>query len=208
MFRTPPPPHPHRYPYPTPSQTTNCSNLFCPIDHRTSQYRTRIFPTFPIEVTQRGWSKIAKFRWTYRAVKGNKPRKPGKEINEINQKLWIKGWYKYDDIFTWQGVLRSSTFFIVYMFFSIPMLSLTRLCVLSLPSFLWISERDSWWNISCILNFCGYSPIFRNHNFNPNCPGEVMQDSFFVWVNVHAIALYLVSYSDPIFHRILLVKYG
>ena len=116
MFQTSPPPHPHRYPYPTPNQITNRFNLFCPINHKTSQYRTRIFPTFPIEVTQREWSKIAKFRWTFRAVKGNKPCKPGKEINEINQKLWIKGWYKYDDIFTWQGVLRSSTFFIVYMY--------------------------------------------------------------------------------------------
>ena len=64
MFQTSPPPHPHRYLYPTPSQITNCSNLFCPIDHRTSKYRTRIFPTFPIEVTQREWLKIAKFRWT------------------------------------------------------------------------------------------------------------------------------------------------
>ena len=114
LIQTSPLPHPHRYPYPTLSQIINCSNLFCPIDHRTSKYRTRIFPTFPIEVTQREWLKSAKFRWTFRAVKGNKPRKPGKEINEINQKLWIKGWYKYDDIFTWQGVLRSSTFFIVY----------------------------------------------------------------------------------------------
>ena len=37
----------------------------------------------------------------------------------------------------------------------IPMVSLKRLCVLSLPSSLRISENDSWWNISCILNFCG-----------------------------------------------------
>ena len=35
------------------------------------------------------------------------------------------------------------------------MVSLKRLCVLSLPSSLRISEKDSWWNISCILNFCG-----------------------------------------------------
>ena len=37
----------------------------------------------------------------------------------------------------------------------IPMVSLKRLCVLRLPSSLRISEKDSWWNISCILNFCG-----------------------------------------------------
>ena len=37
----------------------------------------------------------------------------------------------------------------------IPMVSLKRLCVLSLPSSLRISEKDSWWNISYILNFCG-----------------------------------------------------
>ena len=35
-----------------------------------------------------------------------------------------------------------------------------------------------------------------------------MQDSFFVLVNGHAVALYLVYYSDPIFHRIFLGKYG
>ena len=85
IFQPSPPPHPHRYPYPTPSQITNGSNLFCPIDHRTSQYRKRIFPTFPIEVTQREWLKIAKFRWTFREVKGNKTRKPGDDIHEINQ---------------------------------------------------------------------------------------------------------------------------